>query len=266
MAIFHLSVKCLSRSVGHSAVAAAAYRAGTVLRDKRTGIYHDYSRKRGVIFNRLLVPACAPKWNRNEFWDHAESAEKRKNSTVARECLVALPHELAQTEQIELSHRFASWLTDRYSIGVDCSIHSPGGMNDSRNAHAHLLLSTRVIGPDGFSQKTRVLDVAITGSLEILEWRNRWAEMANEALEFHQFCERIDSRSHIARRIIAVPTVKVGRHRWSQAQRERNREIRRLNRELSDAIAARRVLLKVSPPGANLPNSAFLRSRHSRPK
>ncbi|WP_165572436.1 MobA/MobL family protein, partial [Comamonas thiooxydans] len=48
MAIYHLSVKTVSRSAGRSATAAAAYRAGCKITDGRTGEIHDYTRKGGV--------------------------------------------------------------------------------------------------------------------------------------------------------------------------------------------------------------------------
>lgn len=46
MAIYHTRVKTFSRAKGHSAVAAAAYRAGLSLVDERTGARHDYSQRR----------------------------------------------------------------------------------------------------------------------------------------------------------------------------------------------------------------------------
>ncbi len=48
MAIYHLSMKIISRKNGYSAVASAAYRSGSVIPDDRTGLIHDYTRKRGV--------------------------------------------------------------------------------------------------------------------------------------------------------------------------------------------------------------------------
>ena len=47
MAIFHLSVKTVSRSTGRSAVAAAAYRAGERLTNEADGAAHDYERGAG---------------------------------------------------------------------------------------------------------------------------------------------------------------------------------------------------------------------------
>ena len=60
MAIYHLSVSVVSRSTGRSAVAAAAYRAGACLRDERTGVVHDYTRRGGVLSAEVVAPpGCA---------------------------------------------------------------------------------------------------------------------------------------------------------------------------------------------------------------
>ena len=97
MAIFHLSVKTVSRSAGRSATAAAAYRAGVKITDERTGEIHDYTRKGGVESAAVILPDNAPEWARDraQLWNAAEQAEKRKNSTVAREFEIALPAELS---------------------------------------------------------------------------------------------------------------------------------------------------------------------------
>ena len=96
MAIYHLSVKAISRSAGRSATAAAAYRAGCKIADERTGEIHDYTRKGGVQSADLVLPDGAPEWafDRSALWNAAESAEKRKDACVAREFEVALPAEL----------------------------------------------------------------------------------------------------------------------------------------------------------------------------
>ena len=103
MAIYHLSVKVVSRSTGRSAVAASAYRAGVCLEDKRTGLVHDYRNKSGVLDSGFVLPPDFEKalsadvseseW-RGVLWNMAEASEVRKNSTTAREWEVALPAEL----------------------------------------------------------------------------------------------------------------------------------------------------------------------------
>ncbi|MBF8710639.1 MobA/MobL family protein, partial [Pseudomonas putida] len=94
MAIYSASVKTISRSGGRSATAAAAYRTGEEVADQRTGEVHDYRRRGGVVGVSMLLPEGVAAMNTAELWNLAEGAEKRKNATVARELLVALPHEL----------------------------------------------------------------------------------------------------------------------------------------------------------------------------
>lgn len=239
MAIFHLSVKCFSRSAGHSAVAAAAYRSGTCLVDARTGEICDYSRRSGVVHAALVLPASAPAWDRQMLWDRAEAAENRKNSTVARECEIALPTELPRKAQIELSEGFATWLSARYGIAVDVDVHEPTKDNDKRNVHAHLQCTTRQLGADGFGAKTRVLDAAATGSAEIQAWREAWADQVNATLERHGIEARIDHRSHADRGLVEVPTIKEGRSAGGGARRSFNVEARAVNEGLRQAIQER---------------------------
>ena len=91
MAIYHLSMKIISRNSGYSAVASAAYRSGSLMLDERTGLTHDYTRKSGVAEAVILTPATAPAWcmNRAELWNAVEKAERRKNSQLAREIELA---------------------------------------------------------------------------------------------------------------------------------------------------------------------------------
>lgn len=51
MAIYHCSIKIISRGKGKSAVAAAAYWAGQKITDEFDGEIHDYTRKSGDIVN-----------------------------------------------------------------------------------------------------------------------------------------------------------------------------------------------------------------------
>ena len=53
MAIYHFSVKAISRADGRSAIAAAAYRSGEKLIDQKQQKEQDYTRKTGVEFKNL---------------------------------------------------------------------------------------------------------------------------------------------------------------------------------------------------------------------
>jgi len=204
LAIFHLSVKTISRSAGRSATAAIAYRSGEKVMDERTGLVHDYTRRRGVEHTEIFLPENAPAWasQREQLWNAAELAEKRKNSTVAREFEVALPAELNREQRLELVREFARDLVQRHGMAVDVAIHEPGKEGDHRNHHAHILCSTRRLTPEGFKDKTRELDDQKSG--EVSHWRERWAEMSNRHLENAGRQERIDHRSLEAQRAAAI--------------------------------------------------------------
>ena len=53
MAIYHFSVKTISRSAGRSAVACSAYRSGEKLIDERQGKEQDYTKNRRGIYKNL---------------------------------------------------------------------------------------------------------------------------------------------------------------------------------------------------------------------
>ncbi|MGD9598470.1 MAG: MobQ family relaxase [Steroidobacteraceae bacterium] len=195
LASFHMSVKCVSRASGRSAPAAAAYRAATRLRDERTGEWHDYARKRGVVHDEIVLPPGAPAWakEREALWNAAEAAERRSNATVAREFEVALPRELAASERLALARELAQAIAARHRCAVDLALHRPSKDGDQRNHHAHLLCTTRRVGKEGLTEKTRELDEKKSG--EVAYWRERWAALQNEALKHKGASERVDHRS-----------------------------------------------------------------------
>lgn len=203
MAIFHCEFKLVRRREermpggkmrsGRSVVAAAAYRAGEKLRDERAdGVEHDYSRRSSVVDSEILAPKESPEWvqNRERLWNEVEASERRKDAQLAREIELALPHELTRDQQQELVREFCQdQFVDRGMV-ADISYHdAPDGQ--PRNDHAHVLLTMREIGPEGFGKKVREWN---DRSL-VAESRERWAELTNRALEREGHGERIDHRS-----------------------------------------------------------------------
>lgn len=212
MASFHLAVKAVSRGAGRSATGAAAYRAGVEITDERTGLVHDYTRKSGIEHCELVLPDGAPEWaqDRAALWNAAEDAERRKDAKVAREIEVALPVELSADERRELAVGFAREVSDRYGVAVDVAIHAPGREGDHRNHHAHLLVTTRRIGPEGLGEKTRELDVKVTAAVEVEALRQSWADRQNRALELAQVAERVDHRSFERQGLAQEATIHMG--------------------------------------------------------
>ncbi|WP_126965629.1 MobA/MobL family protein [Xanthomonas arboricola] len=195
MAIYHSRVKVFSRSRGDSAVAAAAYRAGLLLIDHLTGQRHDYRRRGGVVASECLAPRDAPAWALvpAELWPKAEAAENRKNSVVAREFEVALPHELNDEQRSDLAVTIGQALVARYGFALQASIHSPGS-RDGLNHHVHLLATTRRLTSEGFAEKTRELDGGASGKIEI-EWiRQTIASTINGHLAAAGIDARVDHR------------------------------------------------------------------------
>lgn len=218
MSIYRLEISVFSRSDKRNAVEAAAYRSGESLTD--TCEYHskeaknyDYRRKQGVVASGIILPAFMPAGyrDRQTLWNAAERAEKRKNSRVAREALIALPHELSDRQRQAMTMRFARYLAKQYGVGVDYAIHRPSRQGDSRNHHAHVMFTTRSMTAEGMGAKTRELDDKEQGAEEIKRIRAAWETICNQALSYARHAERVSSQSLQARGINRLPEPKQGR-------------------------------------------------------
>ena len=212
MAIYHLSVKAVSRSAGRSATAAAAYRAGCEIADERTGEIHDYTRKGGVESADIVLPDGAPEWatDRAKLWNAAELAEKRKDACVAREFEVALPSELSPAERRRLALDFAKDMANREGCAVDVAIHAPGREGDNRNHHAHILRTTRKVEADGLGAKLDTEKAGRKRSDDLEAVRAKWADLTNERLRENGIAARVDHRSLEAQGIDREPTQHLG--------------------------------------------------------
>ena len=139
IAIYHCSIKIVSRGKGKSAVAAAAYRAGEKLTNEWDGLTHDYTRKGGVVHSEIMLPPHAPPSfsDRSILWNSVEQIEKSNNSQLAREIEIALPVELSREEQTRLVREYCSSQFVSKGMCADFNIHDTG----NGNPHAHILLT-----------------------------------------------------------------------------------------------------------------------------
>ena len=233
MAIYHLSMKIISRNSGYSAVASAAYRSGSLMLDERTGLTHDYTRKSGVAEAVILTPATAPAWctNRAELWNAVEKAERRKNSQLAREIELAIPHELPQDAARETVLAFVRENFVSQGMIADVAFHHM----DKTNPHAHIMLTTRAVGPAGFGGKVRDWNDRTHAET----WRASWADHANRALANAGYQEEIDHRSYERQGLEKTPGIHLGKSACAMETRgietergEQNRLINRLNLEI----------------------------------
>src|SRR5690606_1141411 len=141
MAIFHLSVKVISRAAGRSAVAAAAYRAAERLHDERLDRAHDFTNKSGVVHSEVLLPENAPdEWhNRERLWNDVEAFEKRKDAQLSREVEFAIPREMTQAQGIELARDFVQREFVDQGMVADLNVHWDIGADGLAKPHAHVM-------------------------------------------------------------------------------------------------------------------------------
>ena len=258
VAIYHCSIKIISRGKGRSAVACAAYRSGTKLTDLATGKIFDYSNKSGVVFSEVLLPENAPTIfavDRNILWDAVERKETHSAAQLAREVEVALPCEFTRQEQIDTVREYIMKNFVREGMCADWALHDKG----DGNPHAHIMLTMRAIKPNGrWAEKSRtiykldpngqkipVIDPT-TGQQKIgargrkmwqretvpandwndhskaEKWRAAWAAECNRRLDRQH---QIDHRSYARQAVEQEPTIHEG-----YAARKMEREGRVSNR------------------------------------
>lgn len=266
MAIYHMSIKNISRTKGKTAIAAAAYRAGTTLQDQETGITHSYTKKTEVAYTEIILPEHAPEEYRNReiLWNEVQKVETQDRARLAREWEVAIPNELDLDQAKTLIRNFGESLV-KEGMCIDLAIHWKNG-----NHHAHIMGTTRPIGKDGkwapkerkgykldaegnkipvIDPKTGKQKIGARGRKmwqretvqandwnrreKVEEWRKRWADCCNKYLAREQ---QIDHRSYERQSVTQLPTVHEGYAARLMEQRgtvsdlcQRNRDIRLYN-------------------------------------
>ena len=273
MAIYHLSIKIISRGKGKSAVAAASYRSGEKIKNEYDGIVHDFTRKGGIAHTEILLPQNAPQEfsDRGTLWNSVEKIEKSKNSQLAREIEIALPKELNREKQIELVREYVKENFVKVGMCADIALHDK---NDG-NPHAHILLTMRPLNEDktwgakskkeyildengekvklkNGNYKTRKIDTVDWNEQEKAEqWRKAWADITNKYLEENSIQEKVDHRSYQRQGIEQIPTIHLG---VSASQMEKkgittdrgniNREIKYQNKILKEITRRIKALMR----------------------
>jgi Ti-type conjugative transfer relaxase TraA len=208
MAIYHFSAKMISRAAGSSALASAAYRSASRLHDERLDRHHDFSNKAGVVHSEVMLPEGAPEHlkDRETLWNEVEGVELRKDAQLAREIEFAIPREMTEKQGIDLAKDFVRDEFVSRGMIADLNVHWDMGADGLAKPHAHVMLTTREVGEDGFGPKNR--DWNRTDLLE--KWRERWAEHVNERLAALDIDARVDHRSLEEQGIALEPQHKIG--------------------------------------------------------
>ena len=273
MAIYHMQAKVVSRGSGRSAVAASAYMSCSRMYNDYDGIQHDYTRKQGLIYQKVMLPPMAPlEWNdREQLWNAVEENEKTKDSRLAREFVVALPVELDKDSNISLLQDFIKKNFVDMGMCADFAIHN----TDGHNPHAHILLTVRPLNENGTWQyKTEKEYLCIKDGEEkgyeridkhpkssrygrqnpiseqwnsdeqLCIWRANWADAVNKMLAHNQINATIDHRSFADQGITEQPTIHEGYIAQNMEKNgkiadrcEINRQIRTDNKKLRELKA-----------------------------
>lgn len=255
MAIYHCSIGIKGRNKGNSAVGSSAYRAGVKLEDKETGTTHDYTKKKGVVYNEVMLPQNAPKeyQNREVLWNEVQKAEKHPKAQLARDIEVGLPREMSREQQIQCVRDYVKNNFTKEGMCADVAIHD----KKDGNPHAHILLTMRGIKENGtwdakkrsvfkldengeripvIDKKTGLQKIRDRGEkgIEFVweretiptndwneqykaeEWRKAWAEECNKYLSQEQ---KIDHRSYKRQGIDKAPTIHEG-HKAREMEKE----------------------------------------------
>ena len=149
MAIYHLEAKVVSRGAGRYAVAASAYLSCSKILNDYDGVQHDYTRKKGLVWQDVFLPEFAPsEWKDwGILWNAVEENEKTKDSRLAREFVSALPVELTPAQWQELLTDFIQNSFVAEGMCADVAIHDPHP--PGHNPHAHIMLTVRPLDEQG---------------------------------------------------------------------------------------------------------------------
>lgn len=213
MAIYHFSVKVISRANGSSALASAAYRSASRLHDERLDRDHDFTLKTGVVHSEVMLPDSAPESlsDRERLWNAVEAGEKRKDAQLSREVEFAIPREMTQVDGVSLARDFVQReMVDRGMI-ADLNVHWDIGTDGSPKPHAHVMLTMREVGQGGDDEPAFGAKVREWNATSLVErWREAWADHVNERLASLDIDASIDHRSLEAQGIDLEPQNKIG--------------------------------------------------------
>lgn len=233
MALYHFSVKVLSRS-SRNTVRAVAYRAGCKLTDERTGETFNYEKK-PVQHVELVLPHDAPTWAREiqdlikadrkhgvqAFSDKVEAAEKRVDAQVYREFEFALHRELTDEQNIALAREFVQDQICVHGMAAQMNFHfDVDEETGDEKPHCHVVATMRKLTETGFGPKEREWNAKPF----LCELREKWEEYSNTHLKLHGHDIQIDHRSNQERGIEMEPQPKMGRNVLELEKRLRVRE------------------------------------------
>lgn len=185
MAIAFARFQYVSRSSGGNACLKSAYNERSQMTCERSGQTFFFKHRDGNVCHEVLLPegANARFSESSVLWNAAEFAEKRQNSQIAKDMVLALPDDPQVTleDKIEMTRRFAKENFVDKGLAVQMDIHAPH--EGEKNWHAHYLITTRRFTKDGqaLGEKARDLDSSVRFGkvVEGEAWGETWRDFQN---------------------------------------------------------------------------------------
>jgi len=224
MAIAFARMEFVQRSSGQNACFKSSYISREKIKFEGTKFHpektFDFRWKGSTVHSEISAPDNCPAVlkNRETLWNIVESMEKRKDSSVGMEVVVALPDDLVVSveNRKELVRRFA---TDNFSSKgyvVDWSIHPPDEFSErdadgnevavrDHNWHAHLLITPRLINEEGtgFSNtkpKDLLPQVRLGTVISGDQWGKLWGKFQNDFFQEKGIDLRVDDTGLVAQK------------------------------------------------------------------
>lgn len=214
MAIYHLTAGTGRRKSGQSAAAKSEYLA-------RQGRYRRGADEvRHVESGHMPTWACAGRGTDRaaRYWRNADHYE-RANAVLFRQVEAALPRELDEQQQLELARELAeaATTTEAGSMPYTLAVHESA---DGGNPHLHVMMSERIVDghdrdPALWFKRSNKKNPERGGATKAgigeyrQQWlatlRERWATLANAALERAGESARIDHRSLVEQGVDRLP-------------------------------------------------------------
>lgn len=235
---YHFETSIISRRKGRSVTGSVSYITGQKLYDCNKNKMYNNPR-RDVVWKNIFVPGNAPPGFRDyqQICNEIDRVEIRWDARTARQFIGSLPNELSPREQIQIVKDFVERNFVSSGLCAIAAIHRGHNADDptKNNPHVHLIVPTRIVGPDGFNKKK---DREHDKKLYIGIWREQWAQVQNLAYERRKLDIRVSHESlEVQGKRDREPTIHLSRIDWQKEQRgertatgDRKRAIKDRNR------------------------------------
>lgn len=218
---YHMEITLLSRDKGASPGSVLCYISGEKIHDNYSGKTYRHHRN-DLVQCRVYLPPDAPKdlLDLQHLCDELNKAEKRKDARTGRQFICSLPNELVPGEWAKIVSEFIKENFVAHGLCAVAAIHRgklPSNHPKS-NPHVHIIVSTRTLGPEGFSPKK---DREHNKRSYIEIWRRSWAEIQNRAYERCHIKKRVSHESLRVQGIDRKPARHVNYVDWQRTERQR---------------------------------------------